>query len=126
MTASGGDRNPVSNSEIETGPETRVFTDKPFYRKGRSTTTDRAVKYRQNIPWFATYTYGGVSGSVRLREGDVTEKIIKPEEKGEPKEISDKAKTDNEIIKMVRGKYSKSEINDLIDKLRLPKDKTTI
>lgn len=54
-----GDRNATSDSEIETGPVAKPFNDTSDYEKGVSTTTDRAARYRQNIPWFAVYSYGG-------------------------------------------------------------------
>jgi hypothetical protein len=57
-----GDRNAISNSEIETGPVDKPFNDTSDYEKGVSTTTDRAARYKQNIPWFAVYSYGGGYG----------------------------------------------------------------
>lgn len=60
ISSGGGDRNVVSNSEIETGPVQKPFNDDSDYEKGMSTTTDRVTgRYRQNIPWFAIYSYGG-------------------------------------------------------------------
>lgn len=60
INSGGGDRNVTNNSEIETGPVQKPFNDDSSYEKGVSTTTDRAVgRYRQNIPWFAVYSYGG-------------------------------------------------------------------
>ena len=55
---SGSDRNPTSDSEIETGPTPKTWDDDSDYEKGVATTTDRATRYRQNIPWFAIYSYG--------------------------------------------------------------------
>lgn len=63
----GGDRNPSSDSEIETGPTPKTWDDNSDYEKGISTTTDRATRYRQNIPWFAVYSYGGLNnGGISL------------------------------------------------------------
>lgn len=60
MNSSGGDRNITNNSEIETGPVEKPFNDNSDYEKGEATTTDRvASRYRQNIPWFAVYSFGG-------------------------------------------------------------------
>lgn len=60
MNSSGGDRNVTNNSEIETGPIENPFNDNSDYEKGQSTTTDRVVAmYRQKIPWFAVYSFGG-------------------------------------------------------------------
>ena len=52
-----GDRNVSNDSEIETGPVQKPFNDDSDYEKGVSTTTDRAARYRQSIPWFAVYSY---------------------------------------------------------------------
>lgn len=65
FTATGSDRNTITNSEIETGPVDKPFNDTSDYKKGQSTTTDKVFgRYRQNIPWFAVYSFGG-SGSGR-------------------------------------------------------------
>ena len=65
ITAIGSDRNSVTNSEIETGPVDKPFNDTSDYEKGQSTTSDTVFgRYRQNIPWFAVYSFGG-SGSGR-------------------------------------------------------------
>lgn len=58
----GNDRNVTGDSEIETGPVPKPFNDDSDYEKGMSTTTDRAVRYAQNIPWFAIYSYRSSSG----------------------------------------------------------------
>src|ERR1017187_7159158 len=59
MNASGNDRNVTNNSEIETGPVDKPFNDTSDYEKGMPTTTDKVfTHYRQNIPWFAVYSYG--------------------------------------------------------------------
>lgn len=60
MFAGGNDRNPTNNSEIETGPVVKVHNDNSDYEKGQATTSDKTFdRYRQNIPWFAVYSYGG-------------------------------------------------------------------
>lgn len=58
----GSDRNPANDSEIETGPTQKTWDDDSDYKKGMPTTTDRAIRYRQNIPWFAIYSYRSSSG----------------------------------------------------------------
>lgn len=74
----GGDRNVTSNSEIETGPIEKPFNDHSDYEKGQATTTDRVFgRYRQNIPWFAVYTFGSsrvgsVASDSQLRENNST------------------------------------------------------
>lgn len=66
ISAGGGDRNVTNNSEIETGPVQKPFNDASDYEKGVSTTTDKVTRrYRQNIPWFAVYSYGGASRGLR-------------------------------------------------------------
>jgi len=75
--AGGGDRNVVSNSEIETGPVDKPYNDNSDYEKGQSTTTDRVFgRYRQNIPWFAVYSFGGTrsSGGIKTFENKVISK----------------------------------------------------
>jgi hypothetical protein len=73
---SGGDRNIVNNSEIETGPVDKQWGDDSYYEKGQSTTTDKVFgNYRQNIPWFAVYSFGG-SRSGRGIRAENTNKII--------------------------------------------------
>jgi hypothetical protein len=65
FTATGSDRNSITNSEIETGPVDKPFNNTSNYEKGQSTTSDTVFgRYRQNIPWFAVYSFGG-SGSGR-------------------------------------------------------------
>lgn len=60
MFAGGNDRNPTNNSEIETGPVVKTHDDNSDYEKGQATTTDKTFdRYRQDIPWFAVYSYGG-------------------------------------------------------------------
>jgi len=65
MFSNGSDRNSTNDSEVETGPVQKPFDDNSNYEKGQSTTGDRVFgHYRQNIPWFAVYSFGG-SGSGR-------------------------------------------------------------
>jgi hypothetical protein len=65
FTATGSDRNSIANSEIETGPVDKPFNNTSNYEKGQSTTSDTVFgRYRQNIPWFVVYSFGG-SGSGR-------------------------------------------------------------
>lgn len=60
MFAGGNDRKPTNNSEIETGPVVKTYDDDSDYEKGQATTSDKVFgRYRQNIPWFAVYSYGG-------------------------------------------------------------------
>ncbi len=82
INSGGGDRNVTSNSEIETGPVQKPFNDDSSYEKGVSTTTDRAVgRYRQNIPWFAVYSQGGVNRPLPIQETNTVIKKKTVEEK---------------------------------------------
>lgn len=63
-----GDRNATNDSEIETGPTTKAFNDTSDYEKGVSTTTDRASRYAQSIPWFASYYAASGPRSLAMRE----------------------------------------------------------
>lgn len=100
MYSNGGDRNPVNNSEIETGPVDKSFNDHSEYEKGEPTTTDKVFgRYRQNIPWFAVYSYGGTraaSGlrtfeSVKVSKNSLEEKIEDLVKKGEYPDLTNKA-----------------------------------
>ena len=90
----GGDRNVSSDSEIETGPVQKPYNDDSDYEKGVSTTTDRASRYRQNIPWFAVYSYGGQTG--RGTSVNETKKVITKKELEE--DLVKKSKSDNEVL----------------------------
>ena len=77
--ADGSDRNVTNNSEIETGPVEKPYNDNSDYEKGMATTTDKVFgRYRQNIPWFAVYSFGGFRGSgLPISEDDKNKTIIK-------------------------------------------------
>ena len=73
--AGGNDRNVTRNSEIETGPVQKPYNDDSDYEKGVSTTTDRVFgRYRQNIPWFAVYSYGGTRAASGIKTVNETDK----------------------------------------------------
>lgn len=73
--AGGNDRNVTSNSEIETGPVQKPYNDDSDYEKGQSTTTDRVFgRYRQDIPWFAIYSFGGRSIGNKTFESKIISK----------------------------------------------------
>jgi len=100
-----GDRNVTSNSEIETGPVQKPWNDDSDYEKGVSTTTDRATRYRQNIPWFAVYSYRGAGGRIH-------EKLTKKQLEEEIKEdLVKKSKRDGEVL----DKNYNSKIEKMID-----------
>lgn len=78
--SNGGDRNQVNNSEIETGPYDKSYDDDSYYEKNVSTTTDKVfARYRQNIPWFAVYSFGGSrTGGITINYGlNENNKIVK-------------------------------------------------
>ena len=105
MNSSGGDRNIVANSEIETGPVDKQWGDDSYYEKGQSTTTDKVFgRYRQNIPWFAVYSFGGSrSGRGITAEGNKT--II----------------TKNSVEERIEDLVKKTKTNDVTDKNYNPK-----
>lgn len=116
MYSSGGDRNPVSNSEIETGPVQKPFNDDSNYEKGESITTDKVfARYRQNIPWFAVYSYGGRSGrGIGITENNtiITKKTMEERiedlvKKSNDSDIKDKNKNKDldELLKTLRKTY---------------------
>jgi len=107
--AGGNDRNVVSNSEIETGPVQKPVDDDSDYQKGLPTTTDKVFgQYRQNIPWFAVYSWGGYSGGRGIAE----EGSSKPETT-----IVKKKNVEEKIEDLVK----KNRNTDLTDKNYNPK-----
>jgi hypothetical protein len=97
----GGDRNVTSNSEIETGPVQKPWNDNSDYEKGMSTTTDRATRYRQNIPWFAVYSYRSSSGrGLPINETNKTRNIKKKSEieKDITEDLVKKSKRDHDMM----------------------------
>jgi len=104
----GNDRNVTNDSEIETGPVDKPYNDDSEYEKGEPTTTDKVFgRYRQNIPWFAVYSFGGTraggSTTVNIPEGKNT--ILK------------KKHVEEKIEDLVK----KSKSNDVTDKNYNPK-----
>lgn len=108
FTSSGGDRNVTNNSEIETGPVQKDFKDNSYYEKNVSTTTDRVfARYRQNIPWFAVYSFGGsrtggIPINYGLNEDDSEEK--------KPSVVMTKKAVEEKIEDLVK-KSKSSDIN---------------
>ena len=97
ISAGGNDKATTNNSEIETGPVQKPYNDKSDYEKAQSTTTDRVFgRYRQNIPWFAVYAYGGARsvGGLNVRETftkqSVEEKIDDLVKKSKSADVTDK------------------------------------
>ena len=108
MNSAGGDRNPTSNSEIETGPVQKPYNDKSDYEKGQSTTTDKVFgRYRQNIPWFAVYSFGGTRAGGGLKTFEGVEKGVTVKKKAVEEKIEDLVK--------------KSKSSDVTDKNYNPK-----
>jgi hypothetical protein len=103
----GGDRNAVSNSEIETGPVDKPFNDDSDYQKGQSTTTDKVFAlYRQDIPWFANYNFGSSNGALPMNR--ITERNKRTVKKEQVEEIIE------DLVK-------KKKIDDVTDKNYNPK-----
>jgi hypothetical protein len=99
MNSAGGDRNVSNDSEIETGPVQKPYNDDSDYEKGTSTTSDRVFgRYRQNIPWFAVYSFGGTragSGiktfeSIVVKKKAVEEKIEDLVKKSKNTDVTEK------------------------------------
>lgn len=105
INAGGGDRNVTNNSEIETGPVDKPFNDSSDYEKGVSTTTDKVFgRYRQDIPWFAVYSYGGLSGGAGRGLPYIREE--------KPKKVVTKKSVEEKIEDLVK----KSKDSDVTDK----------
>lgn len=107
--AGGNDRNITSNSEIETGPVQKPYNDDSDYEKGQSTTTDKVFgRYRQNIPWFAVYSFGGTRSGASLRNENNKNIVVKKnavEEKIE--DLVKKSKDSDVTEKGFNPKFSK-------------------
>ena len=111
--AGGNDRNVTNNSEIETGPVQKPYDDDSDYEKGVSTTTDKVVgRYRQNIPWFAVYSYGGTRSSTGVKAFESVQKNILKKKSVEEK-IEDLVKKSKDSD--VTGKDYNPKVSKLID-----------
>lgn len=101
-----GDRNVSNNSEIETGPVQKAFNDNSDFEKGVSTTTDRASRYRQDIPYYAVYSGSNARRAMAENSKIITKKTV--EEK-----IDDlvKRKFDNGLT----DKNYNSKISQILD-----------
>lgn len=105
INAGGGDVNPTNDSEIQTGPVEKPFNDTSDYEKGVSPTTDKVFgRYRQNIPWFAVYSYGGLSGGAGRGLPYIKEE--------KPKKVVTKNSVEEKIEDLVK----KSKNGDVTDK----------
>jgi hypothetical protein len=134
--AGGNDRNVTNNSEIETGPVQKPYNDDSDYEKGVPTTTDRVFgRYRQNIPWFAVYSYGGrrVTGTVNTNENKtvvtkntVEEKIEDLVKKSRNNDVTEKgynSKISNMIDSIKDGDLSEKQLEDLEKAIQAKKNK---
>ena len=108
INAFGNDKPFNNNSEIETGPVQKAYNDDSDYQKGVSTTSDVVFGlYRQNIPWFAVYSYGG-----RRSQGGIV--TFESEDK---KNVLTKNKVEEKIDDLVK----KSKNSDVTSKDYNPK-----
>lgn len=115
INSSGGDRNAVSNSEIETGPVDKQWGDDSYYEKGQSTTTDKVfARYRQNIPWFAVYSFGGSRSGRGIRAEGSKTVITKKAMEERIEDLVKKTKTSDVTDKNYNPKIAKlvDTIND--------------
>jgi hypothetical protein len=112
ITSSGNQRNVTSNSEIETGPVDKPYNDDSDYEKGASTTTDRVFgRYRQNIPWFAVYSFGGSrTGGISVNNG-----VYEDDNK-----IKNKIITKRSVEEKIDDLVKKSDVFDVINKSEDP------
>jgi len=114
FTSDGGDRNVTNNSEIETGPVQKPFNDDSDYEKGVSTTTDKVFgRYRQNIPWFAVYSFGARRSGPNLTEDDNLDKSIVIKKKTVEEKIEDLVKKSKDSD--LNGKDYNPKVSKLID-----------
>jgi hypothetical protein len=134
----GNDRNVTNDSEIETGPVQKPFDDKSDYEKGVSTTSDRVFgRYRQNIPWFAVYSFGGTraAGVGNVSENETTivnkktveEKIEDLVKKSKSSDVLDKDSnpTVGKLIDSIKdSELTEKQIEELEKIINLNKNKT--
>ncbi len=108
----GGDRNQVKDKEIETGPVDKPFNDYSDYQKGKSTTGDKVfARYRQNIPWFAVYSFGGsTTGGLPMYYGQISKL-------SEDNKIMSK----KDLEEIIEDLVKKKQTNDVTDKNYNPK-----
>lgn len=108
----GGDRNQVKDKEIETGPVDKPFNDYSDYQKGEPTTSDKVFsRYRQNIPWFAVYSFGGSNtGGLPMYYGQISK-------------LSENNKTmsKKDLEEIIEDLVKKKLTNDVTDKNYNPK-----
>lgn len=121
----GGNKPINGDSEIETGPITKTPDDMSNYEKGMPTTTDKMFsRYRQNIPWFAVYSYGSSrEGRVKtfeskaiLTKTSVEEKISDLVKKSNSLEVTDKdynPKVANIIDTIEDAELNDKQLDDL-------------
>lgn len=113
FSAGGNDRNVTNNSEIETGPVQKPYNDDSDYEKGTSTTSDKVFgRYRQNIPWFAIYSFGGTRTGAGIKANEST--IVK--KKAVEEKIEDLVKKSN--ISDVTEKGYNPKVAKLIDTIK--------
>jgi len=126
MYSNGGDKMTNSDSEIETGPVQKPHNDNSEYEKGMPPTSDVVFgRYRQDIPWFAVYSYGGSGahgGNVRtfesviLTKNSVEEKIEDLVKKTNVFDVTEKdynPKVANIIKTILDSELTEKQIEDL-------------
>jgi len=124
FTSSGSDINIIGNREIQTGPIEKTYNDDSTYEKGISTFTDVVFgRYRQNIPWFAVYSFGGHrTGGITINYGlnenkkniltkeNIEELIEDLVKKGKDSDV--KPKNYNPDVEKVMDKISDLELSE--------------
>lgn len=133
--SSGGDQTVTNDSEIETGPVAKAFNDNSEYEKGVPPTTDKVTsQYRQDIPWFATYSFGArrLGGTIYeeaktsnvIKKKNVEEKIEDLVKKSKVSDLTDKnfnPKVSKIIDNINDADFSEEQINDLCKALEAKK-----
>jgi hypothetical protein len=115
MSSNGGDRVSTNNSEIETGPIQPEWGSDSHYEKGQSITTDKVTqRYRQDIPWFALYSFGGTNYSRGIRAENESKVINKKTMEERIEDLVKKSKNSDVTEKDYNPKAEKivDSIND--------------
>jgi hypothetical protein len=88
--------------------------DDSYYEKGQSTTTDKVFgNYRQNIPWFAVYSFGG-SRSGRIRAENTNKNNHKKNVEERVEDLVKKSKSSD-----VTEKNYNPKVGKIIDMIKI-------
>jgi hypothetical protein len=135
--SNGGDKASVNNSEIETGPVQPEWGSDSHYEKGQSTTTDKVTqRYRQDIPWFAVYSFGGSGASrgIRAESSTITkntmeeriEDLVKKSKSSDVTQKDYNPKAEKIIDTIKDSNFKDDELNTILKAIQDKKSDTSL